>query len=138
LRLVVDASVAVSWCAVQQADASTWAAAAAVAERGGLVPPHFFLEVAAALRSLEQRDRLDAERLERFLSEILVFPFLVDDAAGRDRLPDTLRLSRRHRLTMYDAVYLELTLRAGAPLATRDQPLAAAARAAGAQLFVPP
>jgi predicted nucleic acid-binding protein len=39
---------------------------------------------------------------------------------------------------MYDAVYLELTLRAGAPLATRDQPLAAAARAAGAQLFVPP
>jgi len=96
------------------------------------------LEVAAALRSLEQRDRLDAERLERFLSEVLVFPFLVDDAAGRDRLPDTLRLSRRHRLTMYDAVYLELTLRAGAPLATRDQPLAAAARAAGAQLFVPP
>lgn len=137
MRLIVDASVAVSWCAVQQADASTWAAVAAVTERGGLAPPHFFLDVAAALRGLEQRGRLRAERLERFLSDLLTFPVLIDDAAGRDRLPDSLLLSRRHALTMYDAAYLELALGTVASLATRDQPLAAAAQAAGAHLFTP-
>jgi predicted nucleic acid-binding protein len=41
-----------------------------------------------------------------------------------------LALAREHRLTVYDAAYLELALRADAPLATLDRQLARAARAA--------
>jgi predicted nucleic acid-binding protein len=40
-------------------------------------------------------------------------------------------LARRHRLTVYDAAYLELALREGVALATLDGPLAAAAKAEG-------
>jgi len=49
-----------------------------------------------------------------------------------DRTPDEaalLALARRHRLTVYDASYLELTQREGIPLATLDSELANAARA---------
>lgn len=51
-----------------------------------------------------------------------------------DHAPDgdaLLHLARKHRLTAYDAAYLELALRAAAPLATLDDRLARAARAEG-------
>ena len=46
-----------------------------------------------------------------------------------------LALAREHRLTVYDAAYLELALRADVPLATLDRQLAAAARAAAVPLL---
>ena len=55
-----------------------------------------------------------------------------------DRTPAShvvLALARAHRLTIYDAAYLELALRADVPLATLDQQLARAARAAKVPLL---
>jgi predicted nucleic acid-binding protein len=46
-----------------------------------------------------------------------------------------MQLARRHRLTMYDAAYLELALRKGYPLATLDAALSIAARAEGVVLI---
>ena len=40
-----------------------------------------------------------------------------------------MTLSRRHRLTVYDAAYLELAMREALPLATLDMALVRAARA---------
>jgi hypothetical protein len=45
------------------------------------------------------------------------------------------RQTAQERLTLYDAAYLELALRADVPLATLDQQLAAAARAARVPLL---
>jgi predicted nucleic acid-binding protein len=42
---------------------------------------------------------------------------------------------RAHRLTFYDAAYLELARRLDAPLATLERGLAAAARAAAVSLL---
>ncbi len=46
-----------------------------------------------------------------------------------------LALARRHRLTFYDAAYLELAQREGLALATLDNELANAARAEDVQLI---
>lgn len=46
---------------------------------------------------------------------------------------ETLRLARESGLTYYDAAYLELALRRGAQLASRDRQLVAAARAHGVE-----
>ena len=46
----------------------------------------------------------------------------------------TLRIARLHRLSVYDARYLELAVRDGRPLATLDRRLAAAAVAEGVAL----
>ncbi len=44
---------------------------------------------------------------------------------------DVYRLAITHRLTGYDAVYLELALRKNLPLATLDEDLVRACREAG-------
>jgi predicted nucleic acid-binding protein len=48
-----------------------------------------------------------------------------------------LHLARSHRLSVYDAAYLEIALRHGLPLATLDGKLAAAAAAAGVPVYKP-
>jgi predicted nucleic acid-binding protein len=55
-----------------------------------------------------------------------------------DRLPEgdaVLRLARTHRLSVYDAAYLELAQREGLPLATLDAGLRRAAAGAGVELL---
>ena len=53
-----------------------------------------------------------------------------------DRLAnETIAVARQHALSVYDASYLDLAMREGLPLATRDQLLRAASRAAGVELF---
>jgi len=49
----------------------------------------------------------------------------------QDRTASITRLALGHGLTVYDASYLELALRHGLPLATRDTALIAAARTLG-------
>lgn len=47
----------------------------------------------------------------------------------------TMELARRHQLTSYDACYLELAMREGAPLATLDQRLKQAADSEGVRVY---
>ena len=68
-----------------------------------------------------------------------------DRPAYRRRYPDAgprlrsiLGLARSHKLTAYDAAYLELAMRLGLPLAARDDALEKAAQAVGVTLFTPP
>jgi predicted nucleic acid-binding protein len=50
-------------------------------------------------------------------------------------LGDSLHLARRHKLSAFDAAYLELALRTGLALATLDASLAKAAAAGGVAIF---
>jgi len=49
--------------------------------------------------------------------------------------PDVLAAARQLGISAYDASYLELAMRLGADLATRDARLSAAAATAGVPLF---
>jgi len=124
--VVVDASAAVEllcgdatwydrWQAWLEADAMI------------LAPAHFSGEVAnALLRSVRLEALEAANRLARLFGLGL-------ETADR-RLPGLLgaiELAERHRLTVYDALYLDLALDVDAELATLDRDLAAAAEAEG-------
>jgi predicted nucleic acid-binding protein len=50
-------------------------------------------------------------------------------------LSEILNLARREGITSYDAAYLDLALREGLPLATRDAALAEAARRVGVSVI---
>jgi predicted nucleic acid-binding protein len=83
----------------------------------------------------ERRGLLTEQRTVRFLRDMSHLALVVD------RLPDetgVLTIARRHRLTVYDAAYLELALREAVPLAILDQALAAAAQAEGVSLVGEP
>jgi predicted nucleic acid-binding protein len=58
---------------------------------------------------------------------IALFPIHLDLETDRQAWDATARLAERHRLTLYDAAYLELALRLGLPLATLDRELRATA-----------
>jgi predicted nucleic acid-binding protein len=69
------------------------------------------------------------------LAQLRDLPLRDDSTRTLDHLPEIVALARHHTLRVADAAYLELALRTGLPLATRDQSLARAAEAAGAPLF---
>lgn len=56
---------------------------------------------------------------------------MVDPETNDHASTETLSLARQHGLSIYDAAYLELALRLGAPLATLDTELRATAKALG-------
>ncbi len=93
-----------------------------------LVPALWWFELRNALVVNERRGRVTEQRTAFFLENIAQFPITID------RSPDetvVMSLPRRHRLTVYDAAYLELALRKRLDLATLDVSLAAAARLEG-------
>ena len=65
------------------------------------------------------------------------FPIVIDDETNTRAWGDTLALARGHKLSAYDAAYLELAIRRRLPLATLDDPLKAAAAAVGVALYDP-
>ena len=93
-----------------------------------VVPSLWWFEVRNTLVVNERRKRITESATVSFLRELARLPIRVD------RVPvevEVLRLVRAHRLSVYDAAYLELARREGLPLATLDRDLARAAGAEG-------
>ena len=86
------------------------------------------LEVANALTVGERNRRITPTRTSEFIALIATLPIIVDEQTPRLALTTVLDLARSERLSAYDASYLELTMRRGLPLATKDDDLAKAAR----------
>ncbi len=128
---VLDASVTFAWCFADQGDDQTDALLDQLAAHRARVPTLWCLEVANVLVGAERRGQLTPAASARFLALLAALPIDVDDATASRALRETLGLARAHRLSAYDAAYLELALRDGLPLATRDGQLAAVARELG-------
>ena len=97
-----------------------------------LVPQHWHVEVRSALLGAERRRRIGADEVDERLRA------LAELSVGTDtepRVVTAFALARRHGLSVYDAVYLELAERSDAPLATLDQALSRAATATGLALI---
>ncbi len=131
MSLVLDCSVAVAWCIDDEAAPETDALLDRVRDEGAVVPMLWHLELANVLLQAERRGRLSVRDVAARLALLDALPIATDDEApGRVR-DGVLALARADRLTAYDAAYLELALRTGADLATKDAALAKAARRAG-------
>ena len=63
-------------------------------------------------------------------------PIEIDPVSTTRAWGAALELAREHRLSGYDAAYLELAARMQLPLATLDQALGAAGRAEGLHVLV--
>ena len=135
MRLIVDTSVALAWASQSQATPLTRAAGERTREYGAVVPFHFHLELSNALLILERRGNMTIENVEKAFAGFAKLSFQIDREPMKNVAGVIFPLAREHHLTIYDAAYLELSLRTNLPLATRDSELRAAAIAAGANLF---
>jgi predicted nucleic acid-binding protein len=100
-----------------------------------IVPVVWNLEVANVIAKAEQKGLLVEAQSEAFLEMLSGLDIDVDSDTVATALSDTLQIARRYRLSAYNASYMELSLRAGMPLATLDQDLNKAARRAGIKRF---
>lgn len=129
--IVIDASIALSWCFEDEASEETDAIAARIIDAGAIVPGLFKLEMANILLQAERRGRITPAQVAATIALLDELAIPVDGETADRAWRETLGLARAHALTSYDAAYLELALRRGAALATRDRKLAEAARALG-------
>ncbi len=100
-------------------------------EEQARLPAIWWFELRNVVLVGERRGRATSKETEDFLAFVSALRIQIDP------LPDersVFNLARRHRLTFYDACYLELAKREGIALATLDQSLARAATAEGVPL----
>lgn len=128
---VLDCSVAVSWCFEDEAAEKTDALLELARDEGAVVPSLWYLELGNVLLQAERRGRLSAADTTTSLALINKLPIVMDNETSLRALRETLTLARMEQLTSYDAAYLELAMRRGLPLATKDRSLRAAAERIG-------
>ena len=132
---VVDASVAIAWVHPGQATDQTAASLRAVFNGAPVfVPALWSLEVANALLVLERRGKLASDERKTALGALKRLSVRVDHEMSSIAFTELSALAKRHTLSVYDAVYLELAQRQGLPLACKDGPLLAAASRCGVEV----
>jgi predicted nucleic acid-binding protein len=72
---------------------------------------------------------VDAAFRDATLADLELLPIQTDPDTEKHAWRSTLRLADLHRLSVYDAAYLELAMRRGLPLASLDRELRVAAAA---------
>jgi predicted nucleic acid-binding protein len=133
VAFTLDASVAASWAFPDENDPRAKAAFVRMGSETAHVPALWWFEIRNIVIVNERRGRITEQQTRTFLSKLARLPIL------EDRTPveaEVLALARRHYLTVYDAAYLELAIRAGCPLATLDGALIRAAQAEAVRLLV--
>ena len=133
---VLDASMALAWLFPRQDPAEAALADQALDEldyEEFAVPAIWYGEVANGILRGERKGLVTPSQSARFLAELDLADIATESPELRQSV--VLALARSYGLTAYDAMYLELALRRGAPLATFDQQLADATRKAGGRVF---
>jgi predicted nucleic acid-binding protein len=132
---VIDASAALAWCFDDESTVATRALLDRFEDERAEVPSLWHLEVANALAVSERNGRITPARTSEFIALIGGLPIVVDEQTPGLALSTVLDLARSERLSAYDASYLELAMRRGVALATKDDALAKAARRMGVSLL---
>jgi predicted nucleic acid-binding protein len=128
---VLDASIALAWCFEDEVTAATQRVLARLGTEAASVPAIWPLEVANALTTAERRHRITRADTAEFIATLESLAISVDDATASLGFTRILDLAREQRLTAYDTAYLELAMRLGVPLASKDGPLCDAAERVG-------
>jgi predicted nucleic acid-binding protein len=131
---VLDASVTACWCYHDEEDPRADVALDLLNSERAIVPTHWWFEVRNLLLIGERRRRITEKHTLAFLGQLEEFP--IDFTALPDQAA-VLAHARTHRLTFYDAAYLELAHRERIALATLDTALTAAARRERVRLIGP-
>ena len=135
MSLVLDSSVTLAWVYGDETTAAVRSVFDVLTAGGAWVPALWRLEVGNVLEMGVRRGRHDAAFRDETLVDLALLPIRIDGETDRHAWGATARLANRHRLSLYDAAYLELARRRASPLATLDKALRAAAMREGVPLL---
>jgi predicted nucleic acid-binding protein len=132
---VVDCSIAMAWLFRDEATPKTSALLNRLATETALVPAWWFVEITNVLAMAERKGRIIARQSDAFIADLSKLGMERDNQAPDRAFTHLLALCRSHRLTSYDAIYLDLAIRRNLPLATLDEDLRKAAKKLGVALL---
>ena len=136
IRFILDASITLGWIA----DDPPSSPATHVMQRlldgdRAVVPALWHLELANWFAVAQRRQILTEETADRCIEVLEEIVTRAVDTETEFSIRKTRDLATAFQLSAYDAVYLDLALREGLPLATLDRPLRAVATKAGVDSF---
>ncbi len=135
MAFVLDCSVALSWYFKDEATDRTNELRERIMEEQLFVPALWPLEITNALLAAYRRKRIVKNDLANILSDLRELPSEVDRETDAMVWEHSLHLAQRHRLSIYNATYLELALRKQASIATLDKELIRASKSAGVKVL---
>jgi predicted nucleic acid-binding protein len=130
MAFVLDASIAACWAFQDESHPDADLAFARIRTEEAVVPSLWWFEVRNILIVNERRRRISESATAAFLRDLSRLRIRIDSGPQESAI---LRLARLHRLSVYDAAYLEVAQRERLPLATLDKTLSAAARVEGVE-----
>lgn len=136
--VVLDANITLGWCFGRRLPADGRALLLRVRRHGALAPRLLQYETERVIMRRARGRSLSTARAQWFLTFFRDLPIAYDLNGEASGYAAARALARDTGLTVKDAAYLELARRADRPLATRDRPLVAAARALGVSVVGAP
>jgi predicted nucleic acid-binding protein len=128
---ILDCSVTLSWFMPGEQSKSTDDLLTLAAKDGAIVTGLWPLEMANVLLVAERRKHISQAQRRRALTALSHLPIQADGETAMRAWSSAFDLASAHDLTIYDAGYLELSLRSQLPLATLDHDLSKAALRCG-------
>ncbi len=126
---VLDCSVSISWLMPDEFFDAHFLDQ--VIEKGAIAPSLWTLEIGNILVMAERNRRISSEQRHKALYTLAELPITIDTMTSDHAWLETMGLAEQYSLTLYDATYLELSLRRSLPLATLDKSLKRAAELTG-------
>ncbi len=125
---VIDNSVVMTWCFKDETSQYADVILDILEVSAGIVTSIWPLEVCNVLLVAERKNRIGEAGSARFIALLSELPIRVEQESPERMIKDIFALARKHKLSSYDASYLDLAMRKGLPIATLDKNLLAAAK----------
>lgn len=129
--VVIDASLTLAWCFKDELTEAATRLLEELRSSVAAVPLLWSIEVANVLALAESRKRITFAESAQLIALLGTLEIDVDRETSALAFTRILDLAREERLTAYDAAYLELAMRLGVPLASKDGDLCDAAERVG-------
>ena len=131
MSFVLDTSVTMAWLFEDEATRNTEALLDRLKTEEAFVPTLWAYEVGNVLLMAQRRKRITEAQGRRFTQLLESLPISIADSHLVSLWSSAVVVDRAHGLSVYDGTYLDLAMREGMPLATRDRALRRAARKLG-------
>lgn len=130
MNFIADCSITMSWLLRDEATPATDKVLDSLGSGStALVPALWRWEVSNVLLIAERKKRITRSEAASHLSLLSTLPIEIDESSSAQAWRGTHLLAQKHKLTSYDAAYLELAVRKGFALASLDEALRIAAKA---------
>ena len=124
-----------AWLFEDEATRTTEALLDRLTTEEALVPTLWTYEVGNVLLMAERRKRITEAQGRRFTQLLESLPIRISDPHLNSLWNNAVVVAREHDLSVYDGTYLDLAMREGIPLATRDKALKKAAKKLGIEVY---